>query len=108
VDLKTTAEGGAEPGQFAKSVHQYRYHVQAAFYLDGLAANGVEATDFAFIAVEKSRPNLVGAYWASKTMIDRGRMAYKRDLHTYKRCLDSGQWPGYSAAIEILDLPAWA
>jgi hypothetical protein len=107
VDLKTTRD--ASPDGFAKSIAQYRYHVQAAFYSDGFrAAFGEPPRGFVFIAVETEPPHLVGVYVASADMVLRGRAAYEADLATFKACRDADSWPGYSDAPLTLDLPKWA
>jgi exodeoxyribonuclease VIII len=107
VDLKTTRD--ASPDGFAKSIHQYRYHVQAAFYSDGYkAAFGEPPRGFVFIAVETEPPYLVAVYVASETMTSRGRIDYQTDLDTFRRCSDANEWPGYSDAPLTIDLPKWA
>jgi exodeoxyribonuclease VIII len=107
VDLKTTRD--ASPDGFAKSVAQYRYHVQAAFYSDGYrAAFGEAPRGFVFIAVETEPPYLVAVYVASETMTSRGRIEYQTDLDTFRECLASDCWPGYSSSPLTLDLPKWA
>jgi len=107
VDLKTTRD--ASPEGFAKSIAQYRYHVQAAFYSDGYkAAFGEPPRGFVFIAVETEPPYLVAVYVASETMTSRGRIDYQTDLDTFRRCRDANEWPGYSDAPLTIDLPKWA
>lgn len=107
VDLKTTRD--ASPDGFTKSIAQYRYHVQAAYYSDGFAAAFGEAPrGFVFIAVETEPPYLVGVYVASAQMVLRGRSAYEADLETFRRCRDADEWPGYSDTPLTLDLPKWA
>jgi exodeoxyribonuclease VIII len=107
VDLKTTRD--ASPEGFAKSIAQYRYHVQAAFYSDGYrAAFGEAPRGFVFIAVETEPPFLVAVYVASETMTSRGRIDYQGDLDTFRRCRDADEWPGYSSAPLTIDLPKWA
>lgn len=107
VDLKTTRD--ASPEGFAKSIAQYRYHVQAAFYSDGYrAAFGEAPRGFVFIAVETEPPYLVAVYVASEAMTQRGRVDYQTDLDTFRRCQESGTWPGYSDAPLTIDLPKWA
>ena len=106
VDLKTCAS--ASPRAFQRAAWDYRYHVQAAYYLDGLLANGVDAQKFAFICVETKAPYLVAVYIADTDLIAHGRKAYKRDLAMYAACVESGTWPGYSAAPQILSAPEWA
>ena len=107
VDLKTTRD--ASPEGFARSVAQYRYHVQAAYYSDGYrAAFGEAPRGFVFIAVETEPPYLVAVYVASETMTQRGRIEYQTDLDTFRECLASDCWPGYSSSPLTLDLPKWA
>lgn len=100
-DLKSTED--ASPAGFAKSCAKYRYHVQAAFYLDGL-----KGEYFPFIAVEKAPPYAVGVYVLGAEEIEMGRYTYKRDLMRLADCKISHSWPAYSDRIEELRLPAWA
>ena len=93
VDLKTTKS--AELRRFWYSVRDFRYDVQAAFYLDLMKKCGEEANMFYWIAVEPKPPYLVAVYWASEEMIDAGRVKYEEDLKLYKTCLESNKWPGY-------------
>jgi exodeoxyribonuclease VIII len=107
VDVKTTKD--ARPDEFVKSVANYRYHVQAAYYSDGYkAVIGDAPKGFAFIAVETEPPHLVAVYVASEAMILRGRADYEADLATYKRCDESGEWPGLPDQPVVIDLPKWA
>lgn len=108
VDLKSTED--ASPSGFARSVANFRYHVQAAFYADGLSAiNGPSAArGFVFIAVEKKAPYLVGVYQADEAMMAAGRLAYEADLEFYRQCLATDTWPGYGDAVLPISLPKWA
>lgn len=105
VDLKTTDD--ASPDGFRRSAMKWRYHVQAAFYLDGLSANGIELPYFIFAAVEKHRPHLVMGHGAGHNFIESGRREYKRLLKLYADCASSQQWPSYGDYAE-LELPRWA
>jgi exodeoxyribonuclease VIII len=107
VDLKTTQD--ASPEGFAKSIANFRYHVQAAYYSDGYtAAFGEAPKGFMFIAVEKTAPYLVACYLLSDLAVIRGRAEYKEDLQTLKQCLATDVWPGYSQKPLVIDLPKWA
>lgn len=103
LDLKTTKD--ASPGGFARTVDTYRYHVQAAFYLDGWSAAVSRWCDeFIFIAVEKTPPYAIGLYRLPDWKIEEGRQLYRRDLATYEYCRDREEWPGYSQDIITLAL----
>ncbi len=99
VDLKTTSDA-SELG-FQKSVHNFRYHVQAGFYLRSIE----EAEQFVFIAVESKPPYLVAVYNASTDMINAGNRVADKNLATLAQCRKAGKWTGYSEEITTLDLP---
>jgi exodeoxyribonuclease VIII len=106
VDLKTTLNASADA--FQRDAWKYRYHVQAAFYLDALRTLRHPAESFVFIAVEKEPPYLVQVFVATDEFVDAGRVAYKTDLETYKSCLGSGLWPGFPTDAQPLTIPAFA
>lgn len=106
IDLKTTKSASAR--SFAKSIAEYRYHVQAALYTDLAEANGLFIPDFTFIAVEKTYPYAVAIYQVDREGMERGREIYRRDLALYKHCLEMDDWPGYPEEVQVLSLPAWA
>lgn len=106
VDLKTTED--ASPEGFAKSMANYRYDVQAAYYLDGVqAATRKRPKAFVFIAVEKKPPYGVGVYVLDSDSLELGRAQYQHDLRIYAECVRTGEWPGYGDKIQTISLPAW-
>jgi hypothetical protein len=100
VDVKTTED--ASPRGFARSVANFRYHVQASHYLTGLGAE-----QFLFVCVEKSPPYLVAVYAATPAMVAAGERTAQRDLATLAECKAQNVWPGYADTIQPIDLPAW-
>ena len=106
VDLKSTDD--ASPAGFSRSCANYRYHVQAAWYLDVCQSQDINAEVFVLIACEKSPPYLVGTYVIDARDLQRGRDEYQRDLDTYRECVETNEWPGYSNRIEVINLPRWA
>jgi hypothetical protein len=105
VDLKTTEDAGRG---FAKSIAQWRYHVQASWYLDGIEqATGTRPEQFLFLCVEKKAPYAVAVYAADAEMIAAGAQAAARDLDVLATCKAAGAWPGYSDQIEPISLPPW-
>jgi exodeoxyribonuclease VIII len=103
LDLKTTTD--SSPSDFAKSVWNYRYHVQAALYMDL-----TKAERFFFIAVEKEAPFNVEVYELDQDAIQKGREDYLADIATYKKCVETNNWHGYTEdkSINILSLHKWA
>lgn len=114
IDLKTTSDASA--AGFAKSVANFNYHVQNAFYTDILRQNGKVVNNFLFIAVETKKPFMVGFYTLDEAAIEQGRITYQALLERYKLCLALGEWWGYARfepqserieAIQTLSLPTW-
>jgi exodeoxyribonuclease VIII len=107
VDLKTTQCSSVI--EFSKSVANYRYHVQAAFYTDVLKSTGAKVDGFMFIAVDKESPYNVEVYQLDDDAIERGRTEYLEDIETFKRCKNTGIWNGYSIEqkINTISLPKW-
>jgi len=106
VDLKTTAD--ASPREFARSIAQWRYHVQAGFYMNVVdQATGVRPEQFLFICVEKKPPYVCAVYAADEQMIAMGAEVARRDLDTLAIAKAADAWPGYSDQVESISLPAW-
>ena len=105
VDLKTTTD--ASKDGFGKSIANFGYDVQAAWYSDVCTAAGMNIHAFAFVAVESSIPYLTATYMLTGEDRMSGREQYKDLLQTYKQCVETGIWPGYSDAVEIIELPGW-
>jgi exodeoxyribonuclease VIII len=106
VDLKTANRVG--PADFQRQSASLGYHLQFAFYLDGLRSAGVEPKGFAVVAVESSPPWDVVVYQVPEETLAQGRGQYKELLWTLKRCQDSKSWPGQGGGqVQELDLPAW-
>jgi exodeoxyribonuclease VIII len=105
-DLKTTND--ASPAGVARSVANFRYHVQQPFYTDVMAAEGLAVDSFVFIFVEKTPPFLVGVYVLDTEAVEIGREEYQRDLAMYRECKETGIWPGLSERLELITLPRWA
>lgn len=105
VDLKTTLD--ASPAGFRKSIAQYGYHVQAAWYEDTLEASDGERPSMTFVTVEKTAPYLVAVYTLDPVWRDMGRTAAAEARRLYTECTETGTWPGYPEGIQMLEPPPW-
>lgn len=107
LDLKKTRD--ARPAKFSRSIFNYRYHVQAAFYSDSwFWATGERLKSFRILAVEDLLPHAVKIYTLDQTAIDDGRRLYREDLNLYAQCLERDEWPAYDCtADEVISLPDW-
>jgi len=105
IDLKTTKD--ASFFGFSRSVHDFRYDVQNAFYIDGLRACGAHCEGFVFIAIEKEPPYLCACYTLPADWVRIGRIKYRRALATYAECKKADQWPGLEP-LRDLQMPSYA
>ncbi len=108
VDVKTTDD--AREGAFSRSVANYGYFKQAAFYSDGFDAIGKSLGHgcFWFLCVEKRAPYLVDTFNLDDDAIARGREWSRRTLRKLADCVESGEYPGYPVGVKTLSLPRWA
>lgn len=101
VDVKTTRD--ASRAEFAKSIANLDYHVQAAWNQGAL-----EAEQFITIAVENVRPFAVAVYPASGAMIAAGQRRIEAAMTLLAECHAEGRWPGYGDLVqEPIELPGW-
>ncbi len=94
VDLKSAKSAAFHP--FKRSMWDYGYDRQAAFYLDGYnAATGSEFDAFGFAVVEKKAPYRTGSFIVGEETMADGRAEYKKLLQQVKECMETGHWPAY-------------
>jgi exodeoxyribonuclease VIII len=105
VDLKTT--DSAHPRDFEKSIFNFGYFRQAAFYQAGLALSGRNLKSFAFIACEKVAPYAVAVYEMRPEAIALGWNELEPLFKRYAECEKSGVWPAFTG-VNYISLPAWA
>lgn len=107
VDLKKTQDSSREA--FAKSVYNYRYHVQDAWYRFVYElATGKALESFTFLAVEEHPPHVAMPYELGGESLIIGHNEAMADLERYAECMEYNDWPGYERTDEPLELPAWA
>lgn len=107
IDVKTCASGAGNKSEFARSVANFRYDVQAAFYLDLANLVGMPKEAFVFLVVEKEPPFAVAVYQLDAESIEAGRKQYQRNLAMLAECISFDEWPAYSSEVEVISLPKW-
>ena len=105
-DLKTTHD--ASRGAFSRTIWTYGYYLQAAHYLTGANTLGLSVRWFTFIAVEQEPPYAVAVYHLSDAALMAGEGQLGELLEIYKRCEETGIWPGYPDEAQEISLPTWA
>lgn len=106
LDLKTTED--ATPTGFARSVANYRYHVQAAHYLALGKELGMNLTRFLFIAVEKEAPYAVAVYELDTADLMLAEAERQKQIAMLGNCIAFDSWPSYPSEVKTLSLPKWA
>lgn len=105
-DLKTCEDASLEAVE--KSMWNYGYFRQAAFYLRVANLLHLDRTAFVFIFVEKTPPYCVACYQLVDEVHQAGEMMVSRDLQVLRNCYAQNQWPGYSPRVEACALPGYA
>lgn len=108
VDLKTCTD--ASHRAWMRSMIQYGYDRQAAWYLSGAAASGLEPdmfVRFVFLCVETEAPYGVALYDMDADYIEAAQALNDDALKDYAECAKSGQWHGYPDEIQTLTCPPW-
>ena len=102
LDLKTTIDA-SEKG-FAKSVRQYGYLFQAAWYMTALRQMGERPKQFVFLVVEKTAPFATACYALENADIEKEIPRVLEAIKLYGECLRTDVWPGYSDDVKTLNL----
>lgn len=107
LDVKTTDDASYDG--FQRKIVNYRYHVQGAYYCDGIGAVERQLVNqFILIAVENKAPYNVAIYNLDKDALQLGRTAYRINMDKiveYEKSVE--KWAGYPLFIQDMLLPAW-
>ena len=106
VDIKTTRD--ASPRAFERSIAEYRYHQQAAFYLDAAKHHDGKERKFIFIAVESTAPYRVGVHQIASGSVAAGRATYLDCIKQIQQRTRTGEWNDwFERRINMVSLPTW-
>lgn len=106
IDLKSTDDASIDG--FSRSVAKFKYHVQAAWYIDAARAAGFDVETIVFVAAEKTGPYGVACYRLDDQAIEEGRIQIAKALPLLANCEALNLWPGYDAGIQTISLPRWS
>lgn len=117
VDIKTSKD--ASKDYFQKALVDLGYFISAAFYLRGVNATRREASktcdkefkvahQFCFIVIETKAPFSVALYYLDRDSIKVAEMLIDKALEALAKCQETGNYEGYSRALEEIGLPKWA
>lgn len=105
-DYKTAHS--ADSRTFARSAANLGYAQQAAWYIDGAKACGLDDDPvFLFVVQENHAPYLVNVIELDSLAIEVGRQLNRKAITLYAECAANDTWPGYSTGVELVSLPGW-
>ena len=102
VDLKTTVD--ASPDGFKYAAAKFGYHIQRGHYIHIMHRLGRDL-DMRFITVEKHPPYLVAVHCLNDEFAEIGEAYALEAVDIYRRCTESGEWPGYEEKLHVLPPP---
>jgi hypothetical protein len=106
LDVKTSQDGSREA--FTRSVLNYRYYFQAAFYLMGASAiEGTPFEQFYWVVAETQPPYLVELYPCDAGWLGCGDVDIQRALMKIEAAMRSNYWGGYQVEPTPLSPPNW-
>lgn len=105
LDVKTAAN--AHPDAFARSVVNFGYHAQEAFYSDGWRTLGKPVEAFAFLVFEKDPPYACAVYELPPSIVEEGRAIMRAALDKYAECKAANHWPAYGSGVQELSFKRW-
>lgn len=108
VDLKKTENSwkSAHENDFWKHVTDFNYDIQVYMNITGVElVTGKPVSGFIFIPVEDSEPYGVNCFVAGASVIESGRIKYRRYMEKYLEYKDSKS--GYTQGLKVLELPDW-
>jgi hypothetical protein len=102
VDLKKCKD--ASPQAFYWDVKRYKYHWQAALYMEGVSKiTGIEHDRFAFMCTEDTPPYETAFYELPDDMIASAWEEMQPLIERYSECLEQKHWEGYPDELTTLN-----
>lgn len=107
VDLKTVSDGSE--AEFVKSIANYRYHLQAAHYIEGFRTlDPSRDWQFVFITLETVAPYRCRVFKLDDESLLIAANRRTELLESYKRRLADGDWSEENESeVVTLSLPKW-
>lgn len=105
-DLKTVG-GSANPDAWSRTLFNFGYDIQAAFYLRGVrAVLGTDAT-FRFVLLETHPPYALSVVSLTPAALEVADRKVRLALNLWADCLEQNRWPGYPQSTCYIDAPPW-
>jgi len=104
-DIKTTTN--ASRRAFERSIFNFGYHLQAAWYEKATAAATEKTSGFVFVAVESQPPFGVCVYELDFGLLSLAHEQIEGLFDLYLKCRRENRWPSYPTHLQTVLCPAW-
>lgn len=105
LDYKTT--DSADPETFIRQIGRMNYDLQAEFYCAAVEECAQVSPTFVFLVQEIAEPYSCSLVGLSNAYREIGKAKAGGAMDKWARCISSGAWPGYGAAIHYAEPAAW-
>lgn len=105
-DLKFTSRS-ANPRSWSRTIFGLGYDIQAEMYSRGVERLTGVRPDFRLVVVEVTPPYAVSVISLAPDAATIARKKVDWALAVWRRCLDSGEWPGFADQVAFAHVPAW-
>lgn len=105
-DLKVTSD--ASPDKIQRKIFDMGYDIQESMYTTAVEKTYPDIagrTYWKFIFIEDSEPYAIGIYQTEMFAKQVGKMKALRASRKFKKCLETGIWPGYGE--QWIEAPSW-
>lgn len=107
IDIKTARS--VTPRDFSRSICDFGYHRQAAWYSRGFeAASGIEVAQFVFLVVTSAYPFVAAAYVLDDDSLQQGSDECDAALQLLVECRRDNEWPTHMSGVQTIGLPPYA
>jgi hypothetical protein len=105
-DLKTCGQS-ADPRRWQRTMIGIGAATQARFYCRGIKALTGREPDFRFVVVETHEPYAVSVVSLAPSLEQLADAQVEYAIRTWRRCIDTGEWPGYDQRVAHVEAPGW-
>lgn len=106
-DVKTTSRGAHPVAWAQRRLWDFGVDVQAAFYQRGLRAlTGVDAQPRVLV-IESDPPYAFSVLGFAPAALDLAHEKVEWAVRTWRTCMNTGSWPGYTARVAYAEVPSW-
>lgn len=105
IDYKSTTD--ASPDVFSRQIPRMGYHIQEAFYRDGVLAHGLPMPKFIFLAQADELPHECSLHGCDTSLQEIAEAEVARATDLWRNGISTGKWPSYGGRIHWAVPPSY-